>query len=126
MSEHQRHPDDVVPTRPDDDPRDPVEYLRVVVAKQLLPNVDLNRDEPAGYETEQSDLFLSERFTGATEPRRVELRLRHPDSTESHVSPTLTLREMDAYLRGLVEGERGTIDRKADHIGPEHVEEGDT
>ena len=119
MSEHQRHPDDVVPTQPDESDRGPVEYLRVVVEKQLLPNTDLDRDEPAGYETEQSDLFLSERFSGATEPRRVELRLRHPDSTESHVSPTYTLREMDAFLRGMVRGERGEIDAKADHTGDE-------
>lgn len=117
MSEHQRHPDDVVPTQPDDDHRDPLEYLRVVVDQQLMPNVDLDADAPSGYETEQSDLFLSERFSGAGEPRRVELRLRHPDSTEAHVSPTYTLREMDAFLRGLTRGERGEIDAKADHVG---------
>jgi len=122
MSEHQRHPDDVVPTQPDDDERGPVEYLRVVVDQQLMANVDLDGDEPAGYEAEQSDLFLSERFSGAAEPRRVELRLRHPDSTESHVSPTFTLREMDAFLRGMVRGERGTIDAKADHVGDDEGE----
>jgi hypothetical protein len=122
MSERHRHPDDVVPTQPDDDERGPVEYLRVVVDQQLMPNVDLDADAPSGYETEQSDLFLSERFSGAGEPRRVELRLRHPDSTESHVSPTYSLREMDAFLRGMVRGERGEIDAKADHVGDDERE----
>ena len=119
MSERHRHPDDVVPTQPDDDDRDPVEYLRVVVEKQLLPNTDLNRDVPAGYEAEQSDLFLCEVFSGPDDRRRVRLRLQHPDSTESDLSPALTLREMDAFLRGMVRGERGEIDAKADHVGDE-------
>lgn len=117
MSEHQRHPDDVVPTQPDESDRSPLEYLRVVVEKQLLPSTDLDRDEPAGYEHEQSALFLSEVFSGPDDPRRVRLRLQHPDSTESDLSPALTLREMDAFLRGMVRGERGEIDAKADHIG---------
>ena len=122
MHDRPRHPQDDVPTQPDDDPRSPLEYLRVVVDKQLYPNVDLDADEPAGHETEQSLLFLEELHSGPNEPRRVRLRLQHPDSTVSDVSPAHTLRDMDTYLRGLVEGERGTIDRKADHIG----DEGDT
>lgn len=116
MSERHRHPDDVVPTQPDDD-RDPLEYLRVVVQKQLYPNVALDADAPSGHETGQSDLYLEEMFTGPNEPRRARLRLQHPDSTVSDVSPAYTLRTLDAWLRGLIEGERGTIDAKADHVG---------
>ena len=117
MSEHDRHPDDVVPTQPDDDDRDPLEYLRVVVEKQILPSTDLDADEPAGRDAEQSRLYLAEAYSGDGEPRRVRLRLEHPDSTVSDVGALHTLREMDAFLRGLSEGERGTIDAKADHVG---------
>jgi len=111
-----RHPQDDVPTQPDNDPRGPVEYLRVVVDKQLMPHVDLDRDEPAGRGTEQSWLFVEEVFSGPDEPRRVRLRLQHPDSSVSDISPAHTLRTFDAYLRGLVKGECGEIDIVADHI----------
>lgn len=117
MSEHDRHPDDVVPTQPDDDDRDPLVYLGVVLEKQILPSTDLDADEPAGRETEQSRLYLAESYSGADEPRRVRLRLEHPDSGVSDLSPLHTLREMDAFLRGLGRGLRGEIDAKADHVG---------
>ena len=117
MSERPHHPQDRAPSQPNDDDRDPLEYLRVVVEKQLYPNVDLDADAPSGHETEQSDLYLEEMFSGPNEPRRARLRLQHPDSTVSDISPAYTLRTLDAWLRGLIEGERGTIDAKADHVG---------
>jgi hypothetical protein len=100
-------------TQPADDSRGPVEYLGVVVDKQLHPNLPLDADEPAGWKAAQSDLVLREYARGQDGTRRLRLRLVHPDSTESDISPMLTPAEMDLYLRGLIAGERGEIARKA-------------
>ena len=119
---HEQHPPNQPHTQPDDDDRDPVEYLRVVVEKQLLPCTDLDPDAPAGNKTGQSELYLSEFAPDTDMTRRLRLRLQHPDSTVSDVSPMLTPAEMDVFIRGLIRGERGRIDRLAEHVD----DEGDT
>jgi hypothetical protein len=113
---HEQHPPNQPHTQPDDDDRDAVEYLRVVVEKQLLPCTDLDRDAPAGHKTGQSDLYLAEYAPDADMTRRLRLRLQHPDSTVSDVSPMLSPAEMDVFLRGMIRGERGRIDRLAEHV----------
>lgn len=113
---HERNPANQPYTQPDDDDRDAVEYLRVVVEKQLLPVTDLDPDEPAGHKTAQSDLYITELHPETDTTRRVQVRLQHPNSTVSDVSPVLSPAEMDVFLRGLIRGERGRIDRLADHV----------
>jgi len=114
---HEQHPPNQPHTQPDDDDRGPVDYLRTVVEKQLTPETGLEPDEPAGHKTHQSDLFLTEYAPDADMTRRLRLRLQHPDSSVSDVSPVLSPAEMDVFLRGMIRGERGRIDRLAVHIG---------
>lgn len=116
---HERNPANQPYTQADDDDRDAVEYLRVVVEKQLLPETDLDPDEPAGHKTAQSDLYITELHPEPDTTRRLRLRLQHPNSTVSDVSPVLSPAKMDVFLRGLVRGERGRIDRLAHHVDEE-------
>lgn len=100
-------------TQPDNSNRGPVEYLRVIVDKQLRPNTDLVPDIDAGYEGERSELYIGESVRLVDGTRQVRLRLQHPDSCVSDISPRLSPRALDHYLRGLVAGHRGTIEQKA-------------
>lgn len=80
----------------------PGEWLAAFFDNRVKPDVD----------TGESQLFIHEPYTGANEPNRYRLRLRHPDSGETDISPALDAGEFEAYLFGLVHGLNGEIERE--------------
>jgi len=64
-------------------------------------------------ETGDSELILREPFTGAGEPDRYRLRLRHPDTGETDIGPSRNRDEFEAFLHGLRMGYEERISSKA-------------
>lgn len=119
MSPRQDHPENVASTQPENDDRDVKEYLQAVVDARIAPCTELanSDDVPSGYEGDESELYISEHARGQDGERRLRLRLKHPDSGETDISPRLTPNELDTFLRGLDAGVSGKISKKATLAG---------
>lgn len=61
----------------------------------------------------ESELFLADVFVGGTEGYRKRLRLKHPDSGESDISPALPADEMVEYLSAMCKGYEERIEYEA-------------
>jgi len=115
MSPRQDHPENVASMQPDTDDRDVIEYLQAVVDSQIIPSTELEGDVPNGREGVEAELSIVERGTEPDGERRARLEIHNPDGGVCDLSPVLTPREMDTYLRGLSAGVGGKIDRLATH-----------
>ena len=82
---------------------EPDEWLAQLLDKRVRPVVD----------TGESRLYIHVPFTGPNEADRYRLRLRHPDSGETDISPALDAGEFESYLFGLIHGLTGEIEHHA-------------
>jgi len=78
-------------------------WLVGLLDKRVRPSVD----------TGDSRLYIHCPYTGPNEPNRYRLRLRHPDTGESDISPALDAGEFESYLFGLIHGLTGEIEHHA-------------
>lgn len=100
-----RHERDSTANNPGD--QTPDEYFRSIVENRIAPRA----------ETGESELVLTRRFLTVEEPTRWRLRLRHPDTSVSDVTPALDAGEFEEHLRGLESGLSGRIERKSRIFG---------
>ena len=115
MSPRQDHPENVAPTQPDTDDRDVIEYLQAIIDSQIIPSTELEGGVPHGRGGVEGEVCVVERGTEPDGERRARVEIHNPDGGVYDLSPVLTPREMDTYLRGLSAGVGGKIDRLATH-----------